>query len=174
MIWQQNLSRVWDFKMALNEWIDINKKILNFEEEEEELIPYRDYDPDDINDPNNPDNPLRKKKMYIDLRDKQLQPIRNSLTNIFNTRLGELPGLPEFGSNLGRYLFEQMDVGLQIALERDIQTTIERWEPRVIITSIDTEMNYDYNEVILNVKFRIRGDNENREFEHKLVYDYTS
>ena len=76
-------------------WKDINKKLLNWiTESPSKLKPYIDYDPNDLNDPNNPENPNFKPKIKIDILDEDIQAVRNSINNIFHTKVGELPGEP--------------------------------------------------------------------------------
>ena len=53
------------------------------------------------------------------------------LTNHF-----ERPFQPEVGSNIRRLLFENVDVILAAQLEREIEETVNNFEPRVQISSI--------------------------------------
>ena len=153
-------------------WRDINKKLLNWiTESPSKLKPYIDYDPNDLNDPNNPRNPNFKPKIKIDILDKDIQAVRNSINNIFHTKVGELPGEPEFGNNFDRWLFQQIDGILLNTIEIDIRCTLERWEPRVDIVGIDIKPNYDYNEVIVDVNFRIKGRDSNETFSHRVTYN---
>lgn len=127
----------------IDKWIDLNKKIFKTKNNIKEL----------------------------DIKDKQLEAVKNSLYNILTTNKGELPGEPEFGSNLSRYLFSQLDFATLIMFEEDMKSCIRRWEPRVTITSIDTQMNTDYNELICNLKFIINSDPEEKIFEYRVSFE---
>ena len=55
------------------------------------------------------------------------------MVNIFNTNPGERFLVPEFGSNLRRYLFEPITDMTAQKIGSEIVTAIETWEPRVTI-----------------------------------------
>lgn len=60
----------------------------------------------------------------------------NSVKNLILTNHFERPFQPEVGSNIRRLLFENVDVILAAQLEREIEETINNFEPRVQISSI--------------------------------------
>jgi phage baseplate assembly protein W len=62
--------------------------------------------------------------------------IRNSLTNIFNTIPGQRRLLPTFGLDLRRYLFDPVSKDRADTISRDIYSNIIQWEPRVRIVNI--------------------------------------
>ena len=62
--------------------------------------------------------------------------IINSVKNLILTNHFERPFQPEVGSNIRRLLFENVDVILAAQLEREIEETVNNFEPRVQISSI--------------------------------------
>jgi phage baseplate assembly protein W len=60
----------------------------------------------------------------------------NSVKNLILTNHFERPFQPEVGSNIRRLLFENVDVILAAQLEREIEETVNNFEPRVQISSI--------------------------------------
>ena len=60
----------------------------------------------------------------------------NSVKNLILTNHFERPFQPEVGSNIRRLLFEIVDVILAAQLEREIEETVNNFEPRVQISSI--------------------------------------
>ena len=66
-----------------------------------------------------------------------LNAIRNSIINLFNTSPGDRILLPDYGINLKSYVFENMSDSTSRLLGRAIKTAIEQWEPRVTIVSIN-------------------------------------
>lgn len=86
-----------------------------------------------------------------------LNAIRNSLTNLFNTIPGERFLLPDYGSDLRRYLFEPVTDMQGTIIGREIYSAITRWEPRVTVVNISVRGYIDDQEyeidVVLNVPF---------------------
>jgi hypothetical protein len=86
-----------------------------------------------------------------------LNAIRNSIVNLFSTIPGQRYLLPEYGSDLRKYVFEQITdiTGRQIG--REINRAIVNWEPRVRIISLNIIGYEDRNEyeitLILEVPF---------------------
>ena len=62
--------------------------------------------------------------------------IINSVKNLILTNHFERPFQPEVGSNIRRLLFENVDVILAAQLEREIEETVNNFEPRVQVSSI--------------------------------------
>ena len=92
--------------------------------------------------------------------------ISNSLRNIFVTQPGTIPGHPEFGTNLGSYLFEQIDPLITKMIEAEIKYAVDRWEPRVKITDIEVKEDADYNRLTIKMKYYIDRDPYNAEHEY--------
>jgi phage baseplate assembly protein W len=114
---------------------------------------------------------------YIDLNsDLSIEPsktknetaVMNSLNNIISTRKGSVPGHPEFGSDLGKYLFELMNPLTIELIKEEIKYSIDRWEPRVTIKNIEIIDDLDYNRILIKVYFTIKSDVNNTE----LTYIY--
>lgn len=77
--------------------------------------------------------------------------VNSSITFILNTSIGEYITLPEFGSQLPRDLFEQNDFVLQSLIARHVTDALERWEPRISITRVNTVVSD--HEVRLFIEF---------------------
>ena len=86
--------------------------------------------------------------------------INNSIRNILLTPKYSVPGNPEFGSNLGDVLFEQMDEVTFILIEQIVRTEIERWEHRILLNAVNISYNKDYQQVIAKLNYTIIATNE--------------
>jgi len=84
--------------------------------------------------------------------------IKESILNIIFTRKGELPGLPEFGSNLQDMVFDIADNELQISLKNELEYVLEKWETRIEVLNIDVDVDYDYNRVIVNIEYKLNTE----------------
>ena len=60
----------------------------------------------------------------------------NSIKNIVSTNFYEKPFQPDYGSNVRRLLFENLDIITASALERGIEQSITNFEPRVDLLSV--------------------------------------
>jgi phage baseplate assembly protein W len=60
----------------------------------------------------------------------------NSVKNLILTNHFEKPFQPEAGSNIRRLLFENVDSIMAAQIEREIEETINNFEPRVQISSV--------------------------------------
>lgn len=79
----------------------------------------------------------------------------NSVKNLVLTNHYESPFHPEVGSNIQRLLFENMDNITASAIEREIQQTIENFEPRVSISAISVSPDFDNNAYSVGMEFYI-------------------
>jgi phage baseplate assembly protein W len=64
----------------------------------------------------------------------------------------ERPFNPNIGSNVRKLLFENVDIITATALEREISQTIENYEPRVRLSKVYVNADFDNN------GFKVRMD----------------
>lgn len=86
-----------------------------------------------------------------------------SIEQILLTRKGERVMLPEFGSNLLKYLFENNDQSTANAVIDEVRDAIARWDDRIIVTDVRVER--DETVAKIAIKYRIF----NRDLEHILI-----
>ena len=87
---------------------------------------------------------------------KNFESIKRSVRNIISTNKGERPLDPDFGSNVRALLFEPDSDLLRFALENEIQTQIENFEPRVSLLTVvvsNTSEAIDSNELNVVIEF---------------------
>jgi phage baseplate assembly protein W len=91
-----------------------------------------------------------------------------SLENIFLTMEGERVMLRNFGGNFKKLLFEPLlpDV-LRDNYMREMKETIEAWEPRVILHTLDMTANQDRDTLHVRMDLYIRG------YDKIFTYDKT-
>jgi phage baseplate assembly protein W len=81
--------------------------------------------------------------------------IKQSLKNLILTRHYEKPFHPEIGSQVYGLLFEPFSPLLGNMIERAIINTIENFEPRVKLLSVDVLLQPDNNTVGVEIYFKI-------------------
>lgn len=88
---------------------------------------------------------------------KNDESIKQSIKNIVLTAPGEKLFKPNFGSQVGKLLFEQLDPFLIDSIETDILNTIRNYEKRVIVTNILCVPDYDTNSISVDLEYKIVG-----------------
>lgn len=84
-----------------------------------------------------------------------LNAIRNSISNLFNTSPGERYLLPTYGLDLRRYLFSPITEMRGLAIGRDIYRAIEVWEPRVKVAGVNVNGQPDQNQYTINIQLQV-------------------
>ena len=100
----------------------------------------------------------------------QVNPLNNDLISITNETaiarsvrnlIFTLPGERFFNQNLGsrvsKVLFENMDEISASVIKDEIENTINNYEPRVDLISVDVSPNYDNNEFNVTINYYIVG-----------------
>jgi phage baseplate assembly protein W len=79
----------------------------------------------------------------------------NSIKNIVMTAHYEKPFNPDFGSNIRRLLFENLDTLTASAIEREIAESVRNYEPRVNLLETTAKADFDNNGFQVEMKFMI-------------------
>lgn len=81
--------------------------------------------------------------------------IKQSIRNLVMTNHYERLFHPEIGSQVTGLLFEPYSPLTKAMLETAIKNTIENYEPRVVLISIEISANPDNNTLYVSIVFRI-------------------
>ena len=98
-------------------------------------------------------NPLNSDLIAL----KNATAIARSVRNIILTSPGEKLFDPDFGSNVSKLLFENMDDVSAISIRDEIENSINNYEPRVALIDVETNPNYDNNSFDVKLVYRIIG-----------------
>jgi phage baseplate assembly protein W len=85
------------------------------------------------------------------------QAVIRSIRNLLSTRHYERPFNPDLGSNVDALLFEMVSPLTAAALEKEILTTINNYEPRAIVKSIVVSAQPDNNAYSVTLTFYIQN-----------------
>jgi len=91
--------------------------------------------------------------------------IKNNLINYFFLNPGERPGNPSFGAGLRKYVFEQITNDNLDFIKEDIQQKILNNFPNVLIQSVETFQNPDFNTIMVSIKYNVRDTGINDQLE---------
>jgi len=83
--------------------------------------------------------------------------IARSIRNLVFTLRGERFFNSNLGSGVSKVLFENMDEITASVLKDEITNTINNYEPRVDLISVDVSPNYDSNEFYATITYNIVG-----------------
>ena len=83
--------------------------------------------------------------------------IKKSVINLTRTRINERFFNELLGTSIIDNLFENMDSGLETALEEEIGTLLKNYEPRIELNSVYVEANQDSNDLNVQIDYKIIG-----------------
>jgi phage baseplate assembly protein W len=86
--------------------------------------------------------------------------IINAVKNIVLTNHYEKPFNPDYGSNVRRLLFENLDIVTASALEREIEQAIINFEPRVKLIGVQAIPDFDNNAFSIQMQFYVINRSE--------------
>ena len=83
--------------------------------------------------------------------------IVQAITALLLTKRGERPFQPNLGCNVQSILFEPMDFAAAALIKKEIADTLRRYEPRMSISSIVCEPDFNNNGYEVELQFQIVG-----------------
>jgi len=79
--------------------------------------------------------------------------LRQSILLILQTEPGERVMRPDFGCGLRRFLMEPNTPSTRAVIGREIEASLNRWEPRIDLTGVDVAMTDDEATVLVSVNY---------------------
>ena len=83
--------------------------------------------------------------------------IVQAIQSILLTRKGERPFQPELGCDIQDLLFEPLDFASAGAIKQEIRETVDRYEPRVTVTEIICQPDFNNNGYNVEIQFILIG-----------------
>ena len=94
--------------------------------------------------------------------------VKQSIKNLLMTNKLEKPFQADFGADIVGMLFELADGEDDFFLKKDIISTIQRFEPRVVVLNLFVKTDPDYNRLGVKLEFKIINTQEVVEFTTEL------
>jgi len=88
--------------------------------------------------------------------------IANSLRNLFLIRKGEVPGKPWLGNPVTVFLFDNIGYFEQQSIRTSFINTLQNFEPRIEVVSIDIKVEPAYNTVDMYLEYSILFGEKNK------------
>ena len=83
--------------------------------------------------------------------------IKKSVINLIRTRINDRFFNELIGTSIADNLFENMDSGLEAALEEEIGTLLRNYEPRIELNTVYVIANQDSNDLNIQIDYDIVG-----------------
>ena len=108
--------------------------------------------------------------------------VRSNLIHLILTLKGTRYFLPDFGTNLMRYIFEPMDSATKTSIDTEIREAVDMYIPNLVITKIEVKTAEDVRQEekqeinspdMEDNSFSFVGSSE-KEYSMRVRIDYTS
>jgi len=83
--------------------------------------------------------------------------IKQAIVNLLLTNRGERVFQPDYGSNIRSQLFEPLDYATAASIKSSILYTIAKFEPRILVESLDCRPVYSDNGFNCEMTYSIKG-----------------
>ena len=94
--------------------------------------------------------------------------VRQSIAIILDTEPGERLMLPRFGCGLRRFLMQPNVASTRAAMQREIETALRDWEPRIKVERVDVLPGADPSLVLVQIEYQHLRDGRR----DNLVYPF--
>jgi len=98
------------------------------------------------------------KGFYLNLNQTSRDAIRADLLHLLLTNKGERLYLPDFGSDLKKYIFEPNDSITHEEIRDNLNDTIKKYIPNLIINSIIFRNNEVEESIVVEITFTVTED----------------
>jgi phage baseplate assembly protein W len=85
--------------------------------------------------------------------------ISDSIWIILATAPGERVMRPDFGCGIHQYVFAVNDAATVGQVTKKVREALIRWEPRIDVVDVDTEVKGHGEVLLINVHYRVRSTN---------------
>ena len=96
-----------------------------------------------------------KEGFYFNLTQTDQAAIRADLLHLLLTNKGERLYMPDFGSDLKKYIFEPNDSITHSEIKDNLNETIKRYLPNLVIDSIEFKNNEIEELIIVEVRYTV-------------------
>jgi phage baseplate assembly protein W len=95
--------------------------------------------------------------------------VREALEILFATAIKERLNYPDFGCDLKKFMFEEVNYNLVIEIQQMILNAVYKYEPRIIVQKIEiTESEEDAHVLLINIDYLIKDLNSNQSMIYPL------
>jgi phage baseplate assembly protein W len=100
-------------------------------------------------------------KFYVDVNDTLKAKARSQLMHIVFTPKGQRIRMPDFGTDLIKYIFEQNDNVSWEAIKSEVSDSVSRWATNITVRDIQVVKNEeDESEVFVRIDYSVTEGNK--------------
>lgn len=96
---------------------------------------------------------------YIDMDYNPYKQIKSDLMHLIMTPKGSRIRKPEFGTNLLTYIFEPMDNKTNIDIKLELQESINKYFPGIMLVSVDFNEDVENSGILVKIEYQINEGN---------------
>jgi phage baseplate assembly protein W len=85
--------------------------------------------------------------------------VKTAIKHLIRTKNFERAFHPEIGTQVHSLLFENFSSAVKLAMERTITESIEKYEPRARLITVEIEEAVDTNDLVVNIIFTLKNTN---------------
>jgi hypothetical protein len=79
--------------------------------------------------------------------------VRQSIYIILDTEPGERIMRPSFGCGLRRYLMKPNNTATRALIQRDVESALASWEPRISVSNVNVEPGEDPALILIQIEY---------------------
>ena len=96
---------------------------------------------------------------FLNLNNEDSSAIKSDLMHLLLTRKGERLYMPDFGTDLLKYIFEFNDGTTRSDISKELNETVKKYIPNLIINSVDvTESEDSEHAVVVRIDYTVTED----------------
>ncbi|MGH9282400.1 MAG: GPW/gp25 family protein [Acidimicrobiales bacterium] len=88
--------------------------------------------------------------------------LAESIRLILGTAYGDRPMRPEFGCAIHDFVFAPADTNMAGLIAYEVQASLTRWEPRIVVLGVDVSFDPDQPVVYIDVRYTTSDTNDPR------------
>ena len=98
---------------------------------------------------------------FVDVNNNRKEKVRSQLMHIVFTPKGQRLRLPQFGTNLIKYIFDQDDSITWEAVKNEVSDAVRRWSNNLVINNIQVVKNEeDESEIFVRLDYGVVEGNK--------------
>ena len=100
-------------------------------------------------------------RFFIDVNKSLKDKVRSQIMHVIFTPKGQRLRMPEFGTDLIKYIFEQNDTQSWESVKNEIISSVEAFVPNVVINNIRVMQSEDrVTEIFVRIDFSVKEGNK--------------
>ena len=99
-------------------------------------------------------------KFFVDANSDLLEKVKSQLMHVVFTPKGQRLRMPQFGTDLIKYIFEQNENTTWESVKREISDAVKRWIPNCSLNNVEVVSNVNNeNEIYVKLTYSVQDGN---------------